>query len=217
MTVRLFAGALAVTVSSVAAAPLASPPTALATETLAVNRQSPAVVKETREAIRQYRQYVLLRTPTSLQLYNRARREAARATATALHLDPRKMRRRWAAAGHRRQIAVLAALSQLGVEYRRYSSDPNVGFDCSGLTSWAWRRAGLSIPRSSSDQISAAVPRRRVTARAGDLVYYPGHVSLYLGVAGAIVHASDPEDDVELAYIGRSVRWGDPMATTSSD
>jgi cell wall-associated NlpC family hydrolase len=217
MTVRLFAGALAVTVSSVAAAPLASPPTALATETLAVNRQSPAVVKETREAIRQYRQYVLLRTPTSLQLYNRARREAARATAIALHLDPRKMRRRWAAAGHRRQIAVLAALSQLGVEYRRYSSDPNVGFDCSGLTSWAWRRAGLSIPRSSSDQISAAVPRRRVTARAGDLVYYPGHVSLYLGVAGAIVHASDPEDDVELAYIGRSVRWGDPMATTSSD
>jgi cell wall-associated NlpC family hydrolase len=217
MTVRLFAGAVAVTVSSVAAAPLASPPTALATETLAVNRQSPAVVKETREAIRQYRQYVLLRTPTSLQLYNRARREAARATAIALHLDPRKMRRRWAAAGHRRQIAVLAALSQLGVEYRRYSSDPNVGFDCSGLTSWAWRRAGLSIPRSSSDQISAAVPRRRVTARAGDLVYYPGHVSLYLGVAGAIVHASDPEDDVELAYIGRSVRWGDPMATTSSD
>jgi cell wall-associated NlpC family hydrolase len=212
MPVRLFAGALAVAVSSVTVAPLASSPAAVAAGTLAVDRQSPAVVKEAREAIRQYRQYVLLRTPTSLQLYNQARREAARATAIALRLDPRKMRRRWAAAGHRHQIAVLAAISQLGVEYRRNSSDPDVGFDCSGLTSWAWRRAGLAIPRSSGDQSAAAAPRRRRTARAGDLVYYPGHVSMYLGIAGAIVHASDPEDDVELAYIGRSVRWGDPTA-----
>ena len=210
MTLRLFAGALAVTVPSVAVAPLASPPTALATGTLAVDRHSPAVVKEATEAIRAYRQYLLLQTPTSLQLYIQARREAARATAIALRVDPRVMRRRWAAAGHRHQIAVLAAVSQLGVQYRRNSSDPDVGFDCSGLTSWAWRRAGLSIPRSSGEQISAAAPRRRVTARAGDLVYYPGHVSMYLGVAGAIVHASDPEDDVELAYIGRTVKWGDP-------
>ena len=207
---RLLAGGLAVIVSSVSVAPLTDH--AFASGSLDVDHHSPAVVKEATEAIRAYRQYVRLGTATSLQLYVQARRQAARATAIALHLDPRVMRRRWAAAGHRHQLAVLAALSQLGVAYRSYSSDPNVGFDCSGLTSWAWRRAGLVIPRSSGDQISAAAPRRRATARAGDLVYYPGHVSMYLGVAGAIVHASDPQDDVELAYIGRTVSWGDPTS-----
>ena len=116
----------------------------------------------------------------------------------------------WAAADHRHQVAVLAALVQLGAPYRSYSSHPRIGFDCSGLTSWAWRRAGVTIPRSSADQIAAAARRRRATALPGDLVYYPGHVSLYLGVAGAIVHASDPQDDVELAFINRRVRWGDP-------
>jgi hypothetical protein len=49
-----------------------------------------------------------------------------------------------------------------------------------------------------------------MTAHAGDLVYYPGHVSMYLGMAWAIVHASDPQADVELSFITRSVRWGDP-------
>ena len=157
-----------------------------------------------------YRRYVRMGTTASLQHYNRARNQAARATAFALHLNPRVMVGEWAEADHRHQVAVLAALVQLGAPYRSYSSHPNVGFDCSGLTSWAWRRAGVTIPRSSGDQIAAAARRRRVTALPGDLVYYPGHVSLYLGVAGAIVHASDPQDDVELAFINRRVRWGDP-------
>ena len=54
---------------------------------------------------------------------------------------------------------MLAALVQLGAEYRSYTSDPSVGFKTfSGLTSWAWRRAGVTIPRSSGDQIAAAEP-----------------------------------------------------------
>jgi cell wall-associated NlpC family hydrolase len=120
------------------------------------------------------------------------------------------MVRAWRAADRRHQVAVLAALTQLGTAYRSYGSTPRTGFDCSGLTSWAWRQAGVRIPRSSGDQIEAAAPRRRLTAHAGDIVHYPGHVSLYLGVALAIVHASDPQDDVELAFVSRRVRWGDP-------
>jgi cell wall-associated NlpC family hydrolase len=121
------------------------------------------------------------------------------------------MVRRWAASDRRHQVAVLTALTQLGTEYRSYGSSPSTGFDCSGLTSWAWRQAGVRIPRSSGDQIAAAEPRRRWTAHAGDIVHYPGHVSLYLGMRSAIVHASDPEDDVELAFVSREVRWGDPV------
>jgi cell wall-associated NlpC family hydrolase len=205
---RVVATALAVSVPAVAVVSLPSSASAGAE----INRQSPAVVKEATEALQQYRRYVRRGTPTSLYRYHRARNQAARATASALGISRPVVRRRWAAASYRHQIAVLAALTQLGTEYRSYSSDPAVGFDCSGLTSWAWRRAGISIPRSSGDQISAAAPRRRTTARAGDLVYYPGHVSMYLGAAGAIVHSSDPQDDVELAYIGRAVLWGDPTA-----
>ena len=157
-----------------------------------------------------YRRYAATRRRRACSDYNRARNQAARATAVALRLNARTMVGAWAAADHRHQVAVLAALVQLGAPYRSSSSHPKLGFDCSGLTSWAWRRAGVTIPRSSGDQIAAAARRRRVTALPGDLVYYPGHVSLYLGVAGAIVHASDPQDDVELAFVNRRVRWGDP-------
>jgi cell wall-associated NlpC family hydrolase len=200
---RLLAGALVA-----ATAPLAGPSQAHAGAEIA--RQSPAVVREATEALGRYRVYVDKATPLSLRRYNRARNQAARATAVAMALGPRLMVRRWAGAGPRHQVAVLAALTQLGTEYRSYGSSPRTGFDCSGLTSWSWRQAGVRIPRSSGDQIAAAAPRRRLTAHAGDIVYYPGHVSLYLGVGWAIVHASDPVDDVELAFVRRQVRWGDP-------
>jgi cell wall-associated NlpC family hydrolase len=205
---RLLAGTVAGMISAVALAPLASPQSGLAAGDIA--RQSPAVVKEAVEAVAQYRLYRYRRTATSLRRYHRYRNQAARATAVALNLRPRRMVAKWAAADHRHQVAVLTALTQLGTEYRSFSASPRNGFDCSGLTSWSWRQAGVTIPRSSGDQIAAAAPRRRATALPGDLVYYPGHVSLYLGRAGAIVHASDPDDDVELAFITRAVRWGDP-------
>jgi cell wall-associated NlpC family hydrolase len=207
---RLLAGALAVASSAIFVAPLASTEAAAPRATAGIYRQSQVVVREASEALWRYRRHVRLGTQASLRYYNRARNQAARATATALRLDPRVMVVRWGAAGRRHQVAVLAALSQLGKEYRSYTASPRLGFDCSGLTYWAWRQAGVTIPRSSGDQIAAAAPRRRMTAHAGDLVYYPGHVSMYLGMAWAIVHASDPQDDVELSFITRSVRWGDP-------
>jgi cell wall-associated NlpC family hydrolase len=106
---------------------------------------------------------------------------------------------------------VLAALSQLGVSYQSNSSEPGVAFDCSGLTAYAWGRAGVQLYRQSSVQISDASPRARETALAGDLVQYPGHVMMYLGVGDAIVHASNPETDVELSTLrDRSYSWGDP-------
>jgi cell wall-associated NlpC family hydrolase len=193
-------------------APSAAPPTVAAASTTAcIDRHSPVVVTEASEAVWRFRRYQRRGTVTSLRRYNRARNQAARATAAALRLDTGPMVRRWAATDHRHQIAVLAALTQLGNQYRSFSASPTVGFDCSGLTSWSWRRAGVTIPRSSGDQIAAAAPRRWKTAAPGDLVHYPGHVSLYLGVAGALVHASDPERDVELNFVSQTVRWGNPI------
>ncbi|MDA2983274.1 MAG: NlpC/P60 family protein, partial [Actinomycetota bacterium] len=52
-------------------------------------------------------------------------------------------------------MAIKAALSQLGVRYRWGASSPGVAFDCSGLTQWAWGKAGVSIPRVSRSQYAA--------------------------------------------------------------
>jgi cell wall-associated NlpC family hydrolase len=105
----------------------------------------------------------------------------------------------------RSQTAVNAALSQLGVPYRYATSRPGVGFDCSGLTAYAWGRAGVSLPRNSRAQYASIRKIPRDAAAPGDLIFYYSpisHVSLYLG-GGRVVHAPQPGSSVEIA----SVRW----------
>jgi cell wall-associated NlpC family hydrolase len=92
------------------------------------------------------------------------------------------------------QIAVSAALSVQGTQYVWGSADPNVGFDCSGLTSWAWAQAGISIPHSSAAQYSSLPHVALGSVQPGDLIFYYSpisHVALYIG-GGQIVHARHP-------------------------
>lgn len=86
--------------------------------------------------------------------------------------------------------AVFYALQQLGVPYVWGASNPGQGFDCSGLTSWAYEMAGMEIPRHSSAQaIGAAVPPDQLMP--GDLVVWDGHVAMVIG-DGMMVEAGDP-------------------------
>ncbi len=102
------------------------------------------------------------------------------------------------------QAAVDAARQQVGRTYTYGGSSPNAGFDCSGLTSWAWKQAGVTLPRTSRDQAAWAQRITRAEAQPGDLVFYSSsgprgtvtHVALYVG-AGRIVHASSSRDRVE--------------------
>ena len=54
-------------------------------------------------------------------------------------------------------------MSQIGVPYQYAMSEPGVGFDCSGLTAWAWEQAGVNLPHQSSAQYAsiAHVPIER--------------------------------------------------------
>ncbi len=144
----------------------------------------------------------------------RTRDAAATVAATELGLDAGELRRSWAAADPDNQHALLAAITQLGVPYRSMRSEEWVGFDCSGLTTYAWGRAGVTLVRQSGSQIREAEPVTREEAQAGDLVYYPGHVSMYLGVGDAIVHSPYSGRKVEITFISsrrsNSVRFGDP-------
>ena len=158
--------------------------------------------------------YAMSGSPESLAAYGNTRAQIATLVGLELGLDPTLFDTAWASTDLVHQTALMGALSQVGVPYRKMAK-PGVGFDCSGLTSYAWSVAGVAIPRSSGTQIKAAERVTAETAVAGDLVYYPGHVAMYLGVPGTMVHSPYPGRNVEVDYISerriKTVLYGDPV------
>ncbi len=83
------------------------------------------------------------------------------------------------------------AQSMFGVPYVYGGSSPS-GFDCSGFTSWVYRHAGISIPRTASAQQASAT--RVSSPQPGDLVFfgYPAyHVGIYVS-PGRMIDAQRP-------------------------
>ena len=89
----------------------------------------------------------------------------------------------------RAAVAVQAALAQQGTPYRYATSSPGVGFDCSGLTAYAWAQAGVYLPHQSRAQY-AALPHVSVSeAQPGDLIFFYSpisHVAIYIGNGQAV-------------------------------
>ena len=195
-------GAVAAVGSTVSAAP--------APAAIAGNPHSLAVIEQANVALTAHDVFSYTGTPDAFVAYLGARNATADVVAFELGLDPVALRDAWARADLPHQKAVLAALTQIGASYVKNTSDPAVGFDCSGLTAYAWGRAGVQLSRQSSAQINAARSIDQSEAFAGDIAQYPGHVMMYLGVGDAIVHAANHEKDVALDVLRRDVRFGDP-------
>jgi hypothetical protein len=137
------------------------------------------------------------------------RSRAATLTASGMGMPGEALRVAWGAVRIEKQHALLAAVSQLGVPYRSMRSEEGVGFDCSGLMLYAWEAAGVDLPRSSGDQFRAADEINDITAEPGDFVYYPGHISMYIGF-GLMVHSPNSGSEVEVRAIPeRSLRFSD--------
>jgi peptidoglycan DL-endopeptidase CwlO len=110
--------------------------------------------------------------------------------------------------------AVQVALAQMGAPYRWGAEGPRE-FDCSGLTSFAYAKAGVTIPRVSRAQFAAYAgvrPVDRMRLVAGDLVFFadnprdPGtihHVGMYVG-RGLMVEAPYTGAVVRTSSIWRS-------------
>lgn len=98
----------------------------------------------------------------------------------------------------RASTVINAAMAQIGKSYVFGAAGPNA-FDCSGLTSWAYRQAGVNLPRTSQAQYGVGRAVSLADIQPGDLVFYygqsPSHVAIYIG-NGQVVHASNPRNGI---------------------
>ncbi|GAA0930870.1 C40 family peptidase [Pseudonocardia zijingensis] len=103
-----------------------------------------------------------------------------------------------------RSTALQHAMSKIGAPYRYGATGPNA-FDCSGLVSWAFKKAGKSLPRTSRAMSQVGTPVSRSELQPGDLVFFykpVSHVGIYIG-DGKIVHASTRKSPVKISDMGR--------------
>jgi cell wall-associated NlpC family hydrolase len=92
------------------------------------------------------------------------------------------------------------ALKYQGTAYVFGGSTPATGFDCSGLTSWCYGKAGIKLPRTAQAQYNATAHLNIKDAKPGDLVFfhstyatadYVTHVGIYVG-GMRMYNAGDP-------------------------
>lgn len=104
--------------------------------------------------------------------------------------------------------AVRYAYGALGKPYR-WGEDGPGGYDCSGLTSAAWRAAGTSLPHNTAMQWNVVAHIGRGELRPGDLVFYHGlgHVAIYVG-DGKVIHSPTFGRNVEIRAVDLMPPYG---------
>ncbi|MDE1548704.1 lysozyme family protein [Jeotgalibaca caeni] len=87
-----------------------------------------------------------------------------------------------------------------GWKYVYGGASPTTSFDCSGLTQWSYRKAGINLPRTAQEQYDVTQHIPLSEAEAGDLIFfhstynagtYITHIGIYLG-NNQMFHAGDP-------------------------
>src|SRR5262249_6189208 len=110
-------------------------------------------------------------------------------------------------------VAGQTALAEQGKPYVWGAAGP-YSFDCSGLTMYAWGKAGVSLPHQSAQQYSYGthVPTDLAYLKPGDLLFFYlpiHHVAMYIG-NGLQVHAPTSGDVVRVV----GVDWANLVGAT---
>ena len=90
------------------------------------------------------------------------------------------------------------ALQFLGNPYVAGGTSLTNGADCSGFTQSVYKAFGYNIPRTSYAQSSYGRAVSYAEAQPGDIIYYGGHVGIYIG-GGQIVHASSQRTGIKIS------------------
>ncbi|WP_393079281.1 NlpC/P60 family protein [Streptomyces sp. LN704] len=105
--------------------------------------------------------------------------------------------------------AIAFARAQIGKPYVWGATGPG-SYDCSGLTQAVWKAAGVTLPRTTYDQVNAGTTVPLSAIEPGDLVFFYddiSHVGLYIG-NGMMIHAPKPGAYVReesIFYAGESI------------
>ena len=92
---------------------------------------------------------------------------------------------------------VAEAKKYIGVPYK-WGGTTTSGFDCSGYTQYVFKKCGVTIGRTTKDQIKNGTSVSKANLKAGDLVFFkdtysgctnPSHVGIYIG-GNQFIHAS---------------------------
>lgn len=96
------------------------------------------------------------------------------------------------------------ALQFVGNPYVPGGTSLTNGADCSGFTQSVYKHFGISIPRTSGAQAAGGKSVSLSDVQAGDIIYYGGHVAIYIG-GGQIVHASTQKTGIKVSsYLYRT-------------
>ena len=95
---------------------------------------------------------------------------------------------------------IAIAMQYLGVPYVWGGASPSQGFDCSGLTSYAFAQIGVSLPHHAATQFGYGTPVSSDDLQPADLVFFHGlgHMGMYIG-GDQFIHAPHTGDVVKIS------------------
>lgn len=129
--------------------------------------------------------------------------QAAKTARTAKSATAARKAARMARQQAKAHRAVAAAKNQIGDPYRYGGTGPG-SFDCSGLVQYAWKKAGVKLPRVTNSQFARV--RTKISWRnlkPGDLMFFNGlgHVGMYVG-KGKMIHSPRTGERVRIDKLG---------------
>lgn len=107
--------------------------------------------------------------------------------------------------GEKNQAVVNQAQQFLGTPYKWGGESPQTGFDCSGFAQWLYEQQGISLPRTTYQQIKVGAKVGIDELGVGDLVFFgskkdPHHEGIYIG-NGQFIHAPHTGDVIKISSL----------------